>query len=333
MQDDETMVCLLLKQLRQRQLYCGFSISCFIPKHHTPFHFMGKPAARITDLHDCPLTSPVPHLGGPIIGPGASSILIEGKPAAVIGDACICAGATDTITTGSSGVFFEDRPAARQGDHCEHGGTITTGSASVFIGGIYDAATDADDFVDLVFFEKKDGDAEKKFRKPPPAQRNKLINQAIKDASDLLARKLKLLKKSDPKTMKQFGKWFGRTDERARNIILTRTRKELKLLRSLNESHFTDILDKEDREMTYAMVLPDDSGHMIRLGNPFWEAEATGHDSKAGILIHELSHFKDIGETKDYKYGDYECLKLAKFMPDRALYNADSFERFIESTI
>lgn len=294
---------------------------------------MGKPAARINDTHNCPVTSPVPHIGGPIIGSGATSVWIGGQPAAVNGNACACIGAADSIITGSAGVLIEGWPAARQGDLCAHGGSITSGCTTVLIGDALPCDVDesAKAWTEPDVYEKKDKNTKKRFRKPPPAQRKKIINQAIANASELLTRKLKLLKKNDPAIMKLFKTWFGRTDEKARHIILTRMRKELKLMKCLNESYCTDILDKDDREVIFAMVIPDDWSHTIRLGNPFWEAEAVGHDSKAGILIHELSHFKDIGGTVDHDYGEEYCLSMAKNEPGKALFNADNFEYFIEA--
>jgi uncharacterized Zn-binding protein involved in type VI secretion len=41
---------------------------------------MGLPAARLTDMHVCPLvTVLVPHVGGPIISPGCPTVLIGGS--------------------------------------------------------------------------------------------------------------------------------------------------------------------------------------------------------------------------------------------------------------
>jgi uncharacterized Zn-binding protein involved in type VI secretion len=63
------------------------------------------PAARVTDMHVCPMYSgPTPHVGGPILGPGVSTVLIGGLPAATVGDMCQCTGSTDVITTGSGTV-------------------------------------------------------------------------------------------------------------------------------------------------------------------------------------------------------------------------------------
>ena len=93
------------------------------------------PAARVTDLHTCPMSSgPIPHVGGPILGPGVSTVLIGGLPAATVTDMCQCTGPTDVITTGSATVRIGGKPAARMGDYTAHGGSITTGSTTVYIG-------------------------------------------------------------------------------------------------------------------------------------------------------------------------------------------------------
>ncbi len=99
---------------------------------------MGKPAARITDMHVCPMVTPgvppIPHVGGPITGPGCPTVLIGGIPAAVMGDMCVCVGPPDTIVLGSAGVLFGGKPAARMGDTTAHGGTIMAGCPTVLIG-------------------------------------------------------------------------------------------------------------------------------------------------------------------------------------------------------
>ena len=93
-------------------------------------------AARINDFHVCPLvTSNVPHVGGPILPPGMPTVFIESMPAARMGDMAVCSGPPDTILQGSATVFIGNMPAARMGDTTAHGGTITLGAATVFIGG------------------------------------------------------------------------------------------------------------------------------------------------------------------------------------------------------
>ena len=101
---------------------------------------MGQPAARLTDMHVCPMVTPglppIPHVGGPIITPGAPNVIIGGLPAATIGCMCMCVGPPDAIIRGSLGVMIGGRPAARMGDNTAHGGTIVLGFPMVLIGDI-----------------------------------------------------------------------------------------------------------------------------------------------------------------------------------------------------
>ena len=95
---------------------------------------MGPPAARITDMHVCPLVNGVvPHVGGPILPPGAITVLIGGMPAARVGDMAVCVGPPDVIALGSFTVLIGGQPAARMGDLCGHGGTIVLGYPTVLI--------------------------------------------------------------------------------------------------------------------------------------------------------------------------------------------------------
>ena len=97
------------------------------------------PASRIGDMHTCPMqtpgTPPVPHVGGPITGPGMPTVLISGMPAAVMGDMATCVGPPDSIIKGSATVLIGNKPAARIGDNTAHGGVITVGCPTVIIGG------------------------------------------------------------------------------------------------------------------------------------------------------------------------------------------------------
>lgn len=95
----------------------------------------GQPAARITDMHVCPMvTGIVPHVGGPIIN-GVASVEIQGLPAAVVGDTATCIGPPDTLIRGSTSVLIGGKPAVRLGDQTAHGGTVITGALTVLIGG------------------------------------------------------------------------------------------------------------------------------------------------------------------------------------------------------
>ena len=97
------------------------------------------PAARVSDMHTCPMvtpgTPPVPHVGGPILPPGCPTVLIGFLPAARVGDMCTCVGPPDSIVKGSATVLIGNMPAARIGDNTAHGGVIVAGLATVMIGG------------------------------------------------------------------------------------------------------------------------------------------------------------------------------------------------------
>ena len=100
---------------------------------------MATMAARITDFHTCPMQTPglppIPHVGGPIIGPGATTVFIGKLCAAVVGDSATCVGPPDSIVKGSATVFICGKPAARVGDTTAHGGVISLGCPTVLIGG------------------------------------------------------------------------------------------------------------------------------------------------------------------------------------------------------
>jgi uncharacterized Zn-binding protein involved in type VI secretion len=67
----------------------------------------GQPAARVGDMHVCPMfNGPVPHVGGPIIPPGSPTVLIGGMPAARMGDKATCTGPPDTIVMGCMTVMI-----------------------------------------------------------------------------------------------------------------------------------------------------------------------------------------------------------------------------------
>jgi uncharacterized Zn-binding protein involved in type VI secretion len=95
------------------------------------------PAARISDMHTCPMSDgPKPHVGGPILPPGCPTVLIGNLPAACVGDMAVCVGPPDSIVKGSATVLIGNKPAARVGDQTAHGGVIMPpGCPTVMIGG------------------------------------------------------------------------------------------------------------------------------------------------------------------------------------------------------
>ena len=107
------------------------------------------------------------------------------------------------------------------------------------------------------------------------------------------------------------------------------------------KSHFTAIKSAFDTKTVvmdcgctssaYAYVYPA-SPYRIYLCNAFWSAPMTGTDSKAGTLVHEMSHFNVVAGTDDHVYGQTGAKNLAKSSPTRALDNADNHEYFAENT-
>jgi uncharacterized Zn-binding protein involved in type VI secretion len=141
---------------------------------------MGKPAARLTDMHTCPMvtpgTPPIPHVGGPIVGPCVPKVLIGFLPAAVVGDKCICVGPPDTIAMGSPTVLIGNKMAARIGDPTMHGGVIVVGCPTVLIGEV--------------------GSGGAAPRPPKPPGLGGLLNDAVEAAKSAVAAQIQTLKEA-----------------------------------------------------------------------------------------------------------------------------------------
>lgn len=95
---------------------------------------MSRPVARIGDPFTTPLGGKNPHVGGVISGPGAPRVLIEGRPAATVGDVAPSAGPPYTVAEGSPRVLVGGRPAVRAGDALAPGGRVVAGAGRVVAG-------------------------------------------------------------------------------------------------------------------------------------------------------------------------------------------------------
>jgi uncharacterized Zn-binding protein involved in type VI secretion len=276
---------------------------------------VSKPAARLGDGHDCPKVEPngTPHVGGPIIGPGSVTVIIEGKPASTQGDTCGCVGPPDTITGGSSGVFIGGKPAARAGDSCEHGGAVIGGSSTVLIG----------ERTVLRFLVPTDG-----FEEPSDKEKIAVVSQTIKECIVLLENRLALLVKNDPETKERFVKWFGLFDDERKVVIVERMERQIAFFKELTLRGFDKILNEGDYRIVFAEVYKSDT-RIIYLGHPFWSNERLKKNNRKTILIHEVSHFESLGNTVDHGYGGVECEDMAKGRPHLSIKNADSYALFI----
>lgn len=310
---------------------------------------MGMPAARLTDMHTCPMvTGVVPHVGGPIIPACMPTVLIGYMPAARVSDMCICVGPPDVIVLGSPTVLIGSMQAARIGDMTAHGGVIVTGYPTVLIGesgsggsssggaGAGAAGAISPDALAKGLLDSL-GDAlsglvetlrEMIFGVPPLTEAELVqIRQAKADAKAMLQQTRKNLEAWDDATKADAEKWFGDSSEATRQKMLDRTDKEIAHIDTLDDSSFERASGRSRN--AYAYVYPTDDSKMY-IGKAFWKAPATGPDSKAGTMIHEMSHYNTIGGTDDHVYGRKDAQDLAQALPDSAQDNADSFEYFVE---
>jgi hypothetical protein len=81
----------------------------------------------------------------------------------------------------------------------------------------------------------------------------------------------------------------------------------------------------------FAFVYPTNP-YMVYVCGGFWSAALTGTDSRAGTLIHEITHFTVVAGTDDYAYGQSAAMALAVSNANQAVDNADSYEYFAENT-
>lgn len=193
------------------------------------------------------------------------------------------------------------------------------------------------------------------------------LAKALTDALDLLQRRRDDMAKWDPDTEENFLAWFGTTDPAARDIVSKRIAKAIKRLerikvddfipdpkpahkRGQTASQYQDALD--DWSSTFAYVMPGSRERgkyelTVHVGPMFATASEV---TRAGTLIHELSHFFTVGDTDDVEatfpgdprkagsrqmYGYTKATRLSmqsgsNLKTNLALKNADNFEFFVE---
>lgn len=120
--------------------------------------------------------------------------------------------------------------------------------------------------------------------------------------------------------------WFGASNQNRQSRVTTQFSSIYTALDTQNI-----IFDCTCTEDFYAYVYPSQPFE-IYICNIFWDAELTGTDSKAGTIIHEVSHFTVVASTDDHVYGQSGSQALAISNPENAVNNADSHEYFAENT-
>ncbi len=275
-----------------------------------PILIGGMPAARIGDMHACPMvTVLVPHATGAIVL-GAFNVLFSGMPQARMTDMCLCAGPPSTVMLGSFNTLIG------------MGGCFVGGLAGLLASLLGVALSGAGVVKQKKIEESKAPDMEAE-------KADKAIEKAIEDQKKMLEAKKKELERWNDTDKATFKKWFGKDDDASRDTIKTRINKMLEANKKLTKNNFK--ASKDPSSHLAAEVDPSDKSHTIELGKAFKKLPATGENSRAGTISHEMSHFNDIAGTDDHVYGTEPSKKLAKDNPDKAMNNADSFEYYLEN--
>jgi uncharacterized Zn-binding protein involved in type VI secretion len=120
----------------------------------------GMPAARLGDMHVCPMmtpgTPPIPHVGGPV-SLGSTGVLIGGQPAARMGDMCVCVGPPDSVALGCMTVLIGEAGGGGGGGGgggAASGASAANASAAVAQQGNLESTTKREHWVEFQFVDK-----------------------------------------------------------------------------------------------------------------------------------------------------------------------------------
>ncbi|HHL18157.1 MAG TPA: hypothetical protein ENJ33_00320 [Thiothrix sp.] len=156
-----------------------------------------------------------------------------------------------------------------------------------------------------------------------------ILNKALIAATELADDSMNLLNGATVSTQSlgvHYKTWFGRYTNARYSAV---TQNFNKIHDALANKQVT--FDCSCASASYAYVYSN-RPYRIYLCNSFWRASLKGRDSKAGTLVHEVSHFSIVAKTKDHVYGESGVKQLAISRPDKAIANADSHEYFAEDT-
>ncbi|WP_394225444.1 M35 family metallo-endopeptidase [Pseudoalteromonas spongiae] len=127
-------------------------------------------------------------------------------------------------------------------------------------------------------------------------------------------------------TSARYQTWFGAATSSRYNTV------------SANFNAINDAIDNQPltfdcscKKTYFAYVYPNQP-YKVYLCKAFWSANVLGTDSRAGTIVHELSHFTAVAGTDDIVYGQSGAQSLANSNPEQAIENADSHEYFAENT-
>ena len=105
-----------------------------------------------------------------------------------------------------------------------------------------------------------------------------------------------------------------------------------KIYRTLNtEAIKTNCRPSDCSVGTFSFVYPSKLPFEENVCSAFFAAPRFGTDTRAGTLIHDLSHLVGIGPTQDWVFGASAAISISKANPGQAINNADNYEYFAEN--
>lgn len=137
-----------------------------------------------------------------------------------------------------------------------------------------------------------------------------------------------------------FERWFGKHSPAAEEVVRANLKSIARGLRTGAVTARCARIDPQDCEVgTYAYVYGDEEYHLhicpAFFRQPFMSllrpgTERSDNGSKAGTIVHEVSHFAVVASTEDHCYSRFECEDMARRSPAKAIENADSYQYFVE---
>ncbi len=150
------------------------------------------------------------------------------------------------------------------------------------------------------------------------------------DASEVITREareaLEGLAENERAASPRYQRWFGAYESARFNSVVDLYRKTETLMASSQVEFLCDCDDP------FFAFIRRTEPFKVNLCRAYWQAARTGTDSRAGTIVHEISHFNEIGGTEDFVYGTGPASNLALSSPANAVNNADSVEYFAENT-
>lgn len=228
------------------------------------------------------------------------------------------AGYYDLSTTGSYAIFYNvaswDLSSEKAGGRINNIETLASNKLEVSIEGRLSSSAPIVDSLAVT--------GNTSFNRCTASQQSTLIT-ARSEASNYAAGALSYLQ-AGLKGLR-FTTWFGVFDS---GRYTTVTNHYASLRSAMDTASVT--FDCGCKKRYYAYVYPTQP-YTIYLCSVYWGAPMTGTDSKAGTLIHEMSHFNVVASTDDYVYGQAGAKNLAITDPNKAIDNADNHEYFAEN--